>query len=313
MGFVALILALLIEQLRPLPPGNAVHRSVDRFADAVAGATNAGERHHGAVGWGLIAAAVVAAVVVLEWLAGLIHPVALFAVHVALLYVTVGFRQFSHPFGEIQLALASGDVAGARATLEQWLHAEDLSLVASDLSVSEICRLSISRALVASHRHVLAPLFWYVVIPGAAGPVVYRLAETLARRWQQPEGEYGGFALQAYRWIDWLPTRVSAAGFAIVGSFEDAVFAWRNAVAAGGGDDQRTLLVAAGGGALGLRINDPGVEAAWGAQAPERTTDPQGAEPGIDALRSAVGLVWRSVVLWIGLYAMLTVAGWLGR
>jgi hypothetical protein len=30
-------------------------------------------------------------------------------------------------------------------------------------------------------------------------------------------------------------------------------------------------------------------------------------------LRSAVGLVWRSVVLWILLFAMLTIANWLGR
>lgn len=312
MGFVALVLALLIEQVRPLPPGNAVHRNVDRFADAVANATNAGERRHGALGWGLIVAAVVIAVVVLEWLAALVSPAVLLVVHVALLYVTMGFRQFSHPFSEIQLALVAGNVEGARATLEQWLRSEDPAFVASDLGVSDICRLSISRALVASHRHVLAPLFWYVVIPGAVGPVVYRLAETLARRWKEPEGEYGGFALQAYRWIDWLPTRVSAAGFAIVGSFEDAVFAWRNAIAAGVGNDQRALLVAAGGGALGLRITEPEIEAGW-AQAQERGIDPQGAEPGIDALRSAVGMVWRSVVLWVALYAMLTVAGWLGR
>lgn len=312
MGFVALIFALLIEQVRPLLPGNAVHRAVGALADSVARATDAGERRHGAIGWALIVVAVVGGTALVEWLAALAHPVVSFLLHVAVLYVTMGFRQFSHPFTEIQLALAAGDVAGARLTLEHWLRAEDPEFTAADLAVSEICRLAISHALVASHRHVLAPLFWYVLVPGAVGPVLYRLAETLARRWRDHEGGYGGFALEAYRWIDWLPTRISAAGFAIVGSFEDAVYAWRGAVAAGTGNDQRALLLAAGGGALGLRISDPELEARWAA-ADDRGVESQAADPGLDALRSAVGMVWRSVVLWIALYAMLTIAGWLGR
>ncbi|MCL4746096.1 MAG: CobD/CbiB family protein [Burkholderiaceae bacterium] len=312
MGLVALILALLIEQGRPLLPGNAIHRAVEALADMVARATDAGARHHGALGWGLVAAVVVGAVVALEWLAWLVHPVVAFCLHVGVLYATIGFRQFSHPFSEIQLALAAGDVAGARTTLERWMREDDREFSAAELPVSEICRLAIARALVASHRHVLAPLFWYLLLPGAAGPVAYRLAETLSRRWGDAASAYGGFAIEAYRWIDWLPTRMSASGFAIVGSFEDAVFAWRNAIAADAGGDQRALLLAAGGGALGLRIADPQTESGL-AQASERAGDPPGADPGVDALQSAVGLVWRSVVLWVALYAMLTIASWLGR
>jgi adenosylcobinamide-phosphate synthase len=38
-----------------------------------------------------------------------------------------------------------------------------------------------------------------------------------------------------------------------------------------------------------------------------------GVEPDASSLRSAVGLVWRSVVLWILLFSMLTIANWLGR
>ena len=41
--------------------------------------------------------------------------------------------------------------------------------------------------------------------------------------------------------------------------------------------------------------------------------EPAGTEPGPEGLRSAVGLVWRSVVLWIALFAMLSAANWLGR
>ncbi|MCZ8101261.1 MAG: cobalamin biosynthesis protein CbiB, partial [Burkholderiales bacterium] len=38
-----------------------------------------------------------------------------------------------------------------------------------------------------------------------------------------------------------------------------------------------------------------------------------GAPPDAAGLRSAVGMVWRAVVLWVGLFGMLTIANWLGR
>ena len=323
MGFVALIFALLIEQGRPLPGDSRVHRWATALADFVRGASDAGERQHGVFGWVAVVAVGVVSVAALEWLAELIHPLALFVAHVAVLYLTVGFRQFSHAFTEIQIALASDDADGARRVLERWLsHADpdDLSeRPRREAPVNEVCRQAIAHALVAAHRHVFGPLFWYILLPGAIGPVLYRFAEMLARRWgglvaegtARVEEPYGRFASRAYRAIDWLPVRLSAAGFAVVGNFEDAVYCWRGAVAAGTTDDQRALLLAAGGGALGLRVAGPALEARWAAG--EQGFEWQGTEPDAAGLRSSVGLVWRSVVLWISLFAMLTIAAWLGR
>jgi adenosylcobinamide-phosphate synthase len=311
MGFVALILALLIEQGRPLPARNLPHLASAAAADAVMNWTNAGERRHGVLGWVLVAGGLVALLVGAQWLLSMLHPVAVFCLHVAVLYFTVGFRQFSHSFTEIQLALAAGDLAGARATLQRWLRHDEPGQSVGEAPVTEVCRLTIANALVASHRHVFGPLLWYVLLPGVAGPALYRIAEMLARRWGASAEPYGEFAVRAYRVLDWMPLRLSATGFAIVGNFEDAVFAWRAALAAGTGSDQRALLLASGGGALGLRVADPALQARW-AQA-EAGYEWQGADPGPESLRGAVGLVWRAVVLWVGLFAMLTVASWLGR
>ncbi|ODS97464.1 MAG: hypothetical protein ABS56_09590 [Lautropia sp. SCN 69-89] len=323
MGFVALIFALLIEQGRSLPGNNPVHRGAVALADLVRGVSDAGERQQGVFGWIAVVAVGVGGVALLEWLAGMLHPVALFIVHVAVLYLTVGFRQFSHAFTEIQIALASDDAEGARRVLERWLNQSDPDDLSDrprrETPVNEICRQAIAHALVAAHRHVFGPLFWYILLPGAVGPVLYRFAEMLARRWGATVAEgvkrvdepYGYFALRAYRAIDWLPARLSAAGFAIVGNFEDAVYCWRGAVAAGTTDDQRALLLASGGGALGLRVAEPALEARWAAG--EQGFEWQGAEPDASGLRSSVGLVWRSVVLWISLFAMLSIAAWLGR
>lgn len=312
MGFVALIFALLIEQGRPLPENNFAHRAFVRLADLVMRATNAGEARHGAIGWGIVALGTVVVLALLSWAAETLHPLALLCLHVFVLYHTVGFRQFSHAFTEIQVALAAGDVAAARAALQRWVRRDDPDHVVGDAPVPEVCRLAIANALVASHRHVFAPLFWYILLPGPVGPVLYRIAEMLERRWAVRGESYGDFARAAYAVLDWLPLRLSAAGFAIVGNFEDAVYAWRGVVAAGASADQRTLLLTTGGGALGLRIADPAMEARLAGDA-DGGFEPTGSEPGSDGLRSAVGLVWRSVVLWIALFAMLTVANWLGR
>lgn len=321
MGFIALIFTLLIEQGRPLAAGNPVHRGALAVADLVRAGTDAGERQYGVLGWFVVVAGAVLGAVVLEWLASLVHPLAVFVVHVAVLYLTVGFRQFSHAFTEIQIALAADDVLGARAVLDRWLGRVDdpLDRVVQESSVSGVCREAIAAALVAAHRHVFGPLFWYILLPGVTGPVVYRAAEMLARRWSRPvvegasriEEPYGVFADRAFRAIDWLPARLSAAGFAIVGNFEDAVYCWRGAVASGTASDSRALLLASGGGALGVRIAEPALEARWAEG--DQGFELQGAEPDPAALRSAVGLVWRSVILWISLFAMVTIAAWLGR
>ncbi len=311
MGFVALIFALLIEQGWPLAANNWVHAGFTRLADLVKRTTDAGEYLHGLFGWILIVFGSVFAVILSHWLLARLHPLAVFCLYVVLLYWTIGFRQFSHAFSEIQLALAANDLPNARQVLQRWLRRHNPEIVIADAPVNEVCRLAISYALVAAHRHVFGPLFWFILIPGVVGPVIYRIVQMLAERWVDGNEPYGRWANRAYRIIDWIPLRLSAAGFAVVGNFEDAVYSWRGAVATGTGNDQRALLLATGGGALGLRVADASLEARWAAAEPE--FDWQGSEPGPDALRSAVGLVWRSVVLWIALLGMLTIASWLGN
>ena len=341
MGFIALILSLMLEQLRPLTRANPVHATAGRFASAVASATDAGQRSQGVIGWAVVMGLALVSVFALELLLEQVHPLAVLALHVGVLYFTMGFRQFSHAFTEIQIALAANDPQGAREALQRWICPADPGFDASDLSSAEVCRSAIARALISAHRYVFGPLFWYMLLPGAMGPVLYRGAQFLAERWgdvaqtsaggrpSSSSGQsaaYGEVAMTVYRWLDWVPSRLAAAGFAIVGNFEDAVYCWRAAASVKGGDGQRRLLLMAGSGALGVRLADPSIEAAVRATQASGTDseaspagaqpggfDWQGVEPDAQSLRSAVGLVWRALILWILLFAMLTIANWLGR
>jgi adenosylcobinamide-phosphate synthase len=170
---------------------------------------------------------------------------------------------------------------------------------------------------VASHRHVFGVFFWFLVPIGPAGAVLYRIAEYLSRAWSDPLTEhsmpFSRFAQQAFFVIDWVPARLSSMGFAIVGNFEDAIYAWRHYSRQWPNSNDGVLL-AAGSGALGARLAGPLAEqnSLDALAAGDAGVLPVGEDCTPRTLQSAVGLVWRAVVLWMILLLMLTIAVWIG-
>lgn len=310
MSLFSLIVALLLEQVRPLPYQQFVRGPLARLADFLEGHFNAGDHKHGTLAWLL-------AVVSLTLASGLIffalyklNPLLAWAWNVFVLYLTMGFRQFSHYYTDIQLALRMGDVPHARHLLCEWRGRS-----ADGLSSSDIARLAIEEALAASHRHVFGVLVWFVLLPGPCGAVLYRAAAFFSDYWGKRQaaepsdfGDFGTFAQQSFAIIDWLPLRVTAAGFAIVGDFEDAVYCWRTQ-ADKWPDDGLGIVLASGAGALGVRLGMPVVEAGEIADRAEMGT---GDAADVDFMQSAVGLVWRALVLWLLLLLLLGLASLVG-
>ena len=105
MSFFSVLLALLIEQLRPLPRVNGVHEALVAWTRWAGRNFDAGREHHAWVVWGVT----VVGPTLLVWaiyLALLQFSLLLaFAWNVAVLYVTLGFRHFSHFFTDIRDAL----------------------------------------------------------------------------------------------------------------------------------------------------------------------------------------------------------------
>ena len=330
MGFLSLIIALLVEQVRPLRSNNVAHDAVRAASELIERNFNAGERQHGVLAWIVVVVPPTLAAWVIYYLLIRAHPFLGLAWNALVLYLTLGFRQFSHYYTDIQVALADNDLDRARALLTEWKRDGDPSFSGADLALSDICRLAIEEALIASHRHVFGVFFWFVLMPGPSGAVLYRLADFLSRRWNPsirngpvnsaPPEPFGLFAQRAFQWIDWLPVRLTAIGFAVVGNFEDAVFSWRN-YARQWSDPSRGILLAAGTGALGVRLG-PMARAASESSTPTIDPTASGDDPGSDAilgveaspaaLRSGVGLVWRSMLLWMLLLLLLSLAGLFG-
>lgn len=320
MGFLSLIIALLLEQARPLQNQNIAYGAVRGIARALERNFNAGERQQGLLAWLILVVPLTLLAWVIFYLLVRVHVFLGLGWNVVILYLTLGFRQFSHYYTDIQVALANNDLAEARRLLTEWRARASPGFSAADLSLSEISRLAIEEALLASHRHVFGVFFWFVILPGPSGAVLYRLTDYLARAWSAPEvvrgepGEpFGHFAQRAFWLVDWLPVRFTAVGFAIVGNFEDAVFAWRKH-APQWNDESRGIILASGSGALGVRLGD-----AYSFRSERPPSDFEtvnesitGIEASPAAMRSAVGLVWRSLVLWLLLLLLLSAAGLLG-
>jgi adenosylcobinamide-phosphate synthase len=333
MSFFAVLMALMLEQLKPLPSNNRVHEAVLSWVAFTRRNFDAGQAQHARVVW-LVAVLVPSALTAALYV--LIHRYSLtlaLAFDVLVLYLTLGFRQFSHYYTDIRDALERGDEPQARRLLALWRHMDT-----ADMPRTELLRHVIEFALLAAHRHVFGVFFWFVAFSalglGPMGAVMYRLAEFCARHWSYrnpnqltPEAPHNtrlaDGARRLFAFMDHAPARLTAAGFAVVGNFEEAVASWRRDASLWPEGNEGVILAAASG-AVGVQLG--GASAA--AMAPEAgraytsgsggatlsaSTGATAGAPAVAAhLQSVVGLVWRSVVLWMLLVALLTLANIVG-
>ena len=306
MKFLSLLAALLLEQVQPLRRENPVFAAFERYAAALERQMNAGQYYHGVMAWMLAVLPLAIVTVVVYHLLDAVSPILAWAWNLAILYLTMGFRQFSHYFREIARALRDGDVVTAREYLARWSGKS-----AAELTASEVARVAIELALVGSHRHVFGPIAGFIVF-GPAGAIVYRLSAMLAQAWGNREPaeaeEFALFARRFFFWYDWAPSRMTAASFAVVGNFEDAIYCWRTQTPSWRADAQ-AILLATGGGALGVRLGDVLQQGGVVEYRPEAGT---GDEADVDYMQSAIGLIWRALVLWMFLVFVVTVANSLG-
>lgn len=297
MSVIAIIAALVIEQWRPLGERRSLQGTLAAWATWLEQSFNGGERRHGTTAWLVAVLPPALLALAIHLLLYTVHPVLALVFNIAVLYLTLGFRQFSHYFTDIQLAIKSGDIDRARTLLDQWRGASGVVRTRE-----EVIRLSIEEALIASHRHVFGVLLWYLILPGPTGAIVYRLAAYFAWRWKELGG-FGDFANRVFHVLDWPAVRLTAAAFAVVGDFEDAVYCWRTQ-ARGWLDPNSGIVLAAGAGAMGVRLGMPVQEVDGMQPRPELGVGDPAEGPFLD---STVGLLWRALVVWVFALLILTV------
>ena len=318
MNLLAIVAALALEQWRAFEWRGAVERAFVSYVRGIEQRLNGGTLGQGTLATALAIAPPVIIAGLSWWVANRIHPALGLLVNVAVLYLLMGFRHFSHAVSAIVAALRGGDVATARRTLAEWRRSS-----AAEIPSQDVARLAIEQGLVDAYRQVFGVLFWFMVLPGPIGAVLYRAAVLLADEWRgvvpgndvsapvRSLAVFGEPARQLLRWIDWIPVRLTALSFAVVGDFEDAIYCWRTQASAwptAYGGATYGILLATGAGALGVQLG--GVLHTVGGDIDTRPDIGVGEHVEADVVPSAVGLVWRALILWLLLVFLLSLANW---
>ncbi|QJR14523.1 regulatory signaling modulator protein AmpE [Usitatibacter palustris] len=299
MSLLALLVALLARNTWPGDGRQHLHALYGRLCLSAAKRLNAGDRNSGILAWLALMALVLVPVALVTAAAAAIHPVVLWIFNVVVLYASLRFLATVRHVAAIEAALRDGQPVAAANALALW-QGEPVEID----EASSIARLAGEHALREAHHGAFAMLFWFLLLPGPIGLVVHPLARRAARTWEQSvdpsERDFGWFATRAFFVIDWIPQRVSAFVFAIVGDFEDALFCWRSQAALWLRPDEGIVL-ASGAGALGVRLGDP---IALGGALIDRPALGTGEPAREDALASLQGLLWRSLIVWLVAYLL---------
>jgi adenosylcobinamide-phosphate synthase len=303
MYFLALLSALALSYYRPHSKSDFVHYLYLPFASWLEHNFNDGRSRHGALAW--VIGALIPSILIGVIYYFLIELSVLlgFIFNVIILYVVLRFNHFGHPAEKIVSALRQENITSAREHYAEW---ESDTI---EYDNSEIARLSIESTLKHAHYGLFGPILWFVIL-GPAGACLYRMTHLLKLSWHPlQDNEFNHFTRRVFAWLDWLPARLTAGSFAVVGDFEDAVYCWRMQAQAWP-DKNLGIILASGAGALGTRLGEP---------LPSRGVLQYRPELGLgdaadaDYLQSAIGLIWRVLVLMLGVLLLLTFAHWLGN
>lgn len=198
----------------------------------------------------------------------------------------------------IDEALAAGDEPAASRRVREMIDAEPPSR--SELWSRAVARAAVMRA----NDRLIAPLFWFLLV-GPVGAVVYRVIAV----WRD-DSEATGFragARTAHAWLAWMPARILAGGYALVGRFDEVLSAWSAAPyrCAIPDDDAAALCLCTGCAALGMEPHDE-------ASAESEVLDSDHAviviAPQDDSLHFAMSLLDRVQMLIVALLALFMLA-----
>ena len=323
MTLIALALGLLLERLATTLLHLRELRWFDRYYDKALRFLRG--RSPFAVYTGLIATIalpalpVVAASVALQS-EEILWDLAYLSFAVLVVFFCLGPRDLASEVDEFCEALDRGDRDAATRVLREMAEAKRPRT--SDIEVVE------DAIFVQANNRIFGVIFWFVVLgPLGLGPVgawIFRVSDLLRRRAvfeQMRDGrsseanlvssqeatlaasqeatsatsqEATLVAIEAiYGVLKWIPTRLAMVAYALGGSFDDAMNAWRKELKTPGmAIDQRNdmLIARVGRAAMTGALSEP--------------------ENSSAAARNSMRIVRRTVFIWVSVIALMTLYGW---
>lgn len=253
----------------------------------------------GSVMAGVLATALLVAVpAAIAWMALSLPAWAAATIHVAALYFALGARSLHEHIAPIAMALASGQLAHARE-----LAARVVSRDLEQAPEGDIAKAAVESALENGNDAIFAALFWFALL-GAPGAIAYRLVNTLDAMWGYRTPRFLRFGWAAARLDDvlnFVPARLTAATYALLGSTTAAVRCWR-AQARAWASPNAGPVMAAGAGALRVKL---GGAAVYDGVVEERPPLGCGGEAMAGDIDRALRLVRSAIAIWLAVLLLL--------
>lgn len=209
-----------------------------------------------------------------------------------LLWFAIGARSLEQHAQRVQAALQQRRLSQARQRVS-WLVSRDTAAMDS----TDIARAATESVLENGNDAVFAPLFWFL-IAGGPGVLAFRLVNTLDAMWgyHTPRHHYFGWA--AARLDDllgWLPARLTAASYALLGRTGEALRCWREQAHQLDSPNAGPVMVS-GAGALEVCLGGP---ASYHGKLKRKPWFGSGEAPTSDDIHRANQLVRQTLWLWV--------------
>nr|WP_150994721.1 MULTISPECIES: adenosylcobinamide-phosphate synthase CbiB [Marinobacter] len=221
---------------------------------------------------------------------------------IIVLYLTLSIRGLTEHGRAVSDALHRGDLAGAREQVGQIV-----SRRAGELDEHGVATAATESMLENGADAVFASLFWFLVA-GVPGVLLHRMVNTLDAMWGYRNERYLYFGRVAARLDDimnWLPARLTALTYALLGNTRLAWRCWRTQAPHWDSPNAGPVM-AAGAGALGVSLGGPAPYASGIRRRPVLGSGPAACAETVD---EAIGLVRRGVWLWLGAMGLVAAVG----
>lgn len=222
-----------------------------------------------------------------------------FCISILILYSAIGHRSLRDHVLPVARSLEAGDEAGARQ--------QAAMIVSRDPATMDVPRSTIESALENGCDGIFGALFWFL-LAGVPGVLCYRLVNTLDAMWGYRSPRYLHFGWAAAKLDDllnYLPARLTAISYALLGDSLLALQCWQNQApycsSPNGGP-----VMASGAGALQLSLGGP---TRYRGEWLDKPVLGAGEAPRPRDIRRAMALVSGTVALWLVLLALSVVIG----
>jgi adenosylcobinamide-phosphate synthase len=254
-----------------------------------------------------------------------VSPIAAGGLSVLLMLYGLRFRHFAVVFTNAQLFLNQGDFFRARELLLVWMKEYD-GVEHIIHRPGELVFHAIYHGTERALRQYFSLFFWFLVLPGPLGLVIYLMVHwsvirerdvwlaqafaherpTMQEAWESNKWKAAISPRLVLYALEWLPARLLALTVGLVSQLDDAALAWRAAKNQSRFSNRAPLTAVffTAVGLVGGSAFDPASSAAAEGQLINRETQ-------VQALQLFRQLVFKCAVVWLAVALMFALLGWL--